>query len=84
VPKQFLELVLANPVVLLIIEDRHQHVQVPKQFGEADLALERNAEIRTVAPLRERCVERMSRGLDGVAERLEQRAQECLAAATRQ
>ena len=81
VAKQLLDLVVADPVVLLIIEDRDEHVQVRQQVAQSARRSQRDGEQPARAERRHALVECVTRRFDLVAERLEQRAEERLAAA---
>jgi hypothetical protein len=70
--EQLLDLRVADPVVLLTIQHRQQHIQMAQQIAEADLAAEADREVGALAPLGELLVESVARGRDLVAERLEQ------------
>jgi hypothetical protein len=78
--KQLLDLVVADPVVLLRVEHRHEHVEVRQQVAQPALAGEPERVVAARAPLRETLVERVVDRLDDVAERLEQLARDLLAA----
>jgi hypothetical protein len=85
VAQQLLDLVVADPVVLLVVQHRHQHVQVREQLGEPLRSRERDREVAAVAPLgRQRGIERVRLGRHRPPERLEQPAQELVAAAAGQ
>ena len=80
VAQQFLHLVLADPVVLVVVEHRHEDVEVGQQVGERTSRAV-SGELAAVAPVGELRVERDRRDLDAVAQRLEEPAHERLAAA---
>ena len=79
--QQLLDLVVADPVVLLIVENRNEHVQVRQQVAQPARRAQRDREQPARTEDRHALVELVARRLDRVAERLEQRAEECLAAA---
>jgi len=80
VPKQLLDLVVPNPVVLLIIENRNQDVQVRQQVAQPACRAERNGEQPARTEGRHALVEFVTDCFDRVAERLEQRSEERFAA----
>ena len=57
--QQLLQFVLADEVVLLVVEDRNEHVEVRQQFGQRFRAADRGRVIRTLAPLGKPFIERM-------------------------
>ena len=79
--KQLLDLVVPDPVVLLIVENRNEHVQVRQQVAQPARCSQRNREQPARAERRHALVEFVTRRFDRVAERLEQRAEKRLAAA---
>ena len=81
VAQQFLELVLSDEVVLVVVEHGNEDVEVGQQVGECPLGAELHCEVGPLAPGGERGVERVVLGVNLVAERLEQAAQQRLAAA---
>ena len=82
--EQLFHLLLADVVVLEVVEDRNQDVQVRQQFAQRRGLRERHGVVRTLAPLGELLVQRIPDGLDLVAQRLEDFVQEVLAAPARQ
>ena len=86
VAQQLLDLVVADPVVLVVVEHRDEHVEVREQVARArTVAVERHGEVRGSRPTpgtRSSSGWRSAR--DRVAERLEQPPQQRLAAAARQ
>src|SRR5205085_3436890 len=78
-----LDLVLADPVVLLAVENGHEHVEVREQLAQRARRLELDGEVGAVAPLGEGFVEGVALGAHLVAERLEEAAKERLAPAAR-
>ena len=81
VAKQLLDLVVAHPVVLLIVENRNEHVEMRQQVAQPACRAERDGEQPARAERRHALVELVPRRLDLVAERLEQAAKKRLAAA---
>src|SRR5207253_7043023 len=84
VPQEFLDLVVADPVVLVIVEDRHEDVQMREQVRQALRRAQRDGEVPARTPVRVRLIERMLLGSHLVAERLEEAAQESFPASTGQ
>jgi hypothetical protein len=82
--EQLASLVLADPVVLVVVEHRQQHVEMRQQVGEPHPARETDRQVPTGAPGRELVIEGEGGRLDLVAEGLEQRPQHRLAASDRQ
>ena len=56
--EQLLDLGCADPVVLLVVEHRDEHVQVGEQVLQADIGLQGHPLVRRLAPLREALVQR--------------------------
>jgi hypothetical protein len=79
--KELLDLVVSDPVVLLIVEHRDEHVQVRQEFAQASRCPKRDSKQPARAERRHALVKFVAGCLDLVAERLEQRAEESLAAA---
>src|SRR3954447_3261747 len=81
VTKQLLDLVVPNPVVLLIVENRNQDVQVRQQLTQPACRAQRNREQPARTERRHALVEFVTGRFDRVAERLEQRSEELFPAA---
>jgi hypothetical protein len=81
--KQFLHLILADPVVLSVVEHWDQDVQVREQVSQRRF-LNRDRKVGTPAPFGEPFIERTPSCLHHVSQRLEDIPQEPLAAAHRQ
>jgi hypothetical protein len=81
VTKQLLDFVVPNPVVLLIIENRNEHVQMRQQVAQPTRCSKRHCKQSARAKGRHALVEFVACRIDRIAERLEQRAEECLATA---
>lgn len=71
-PHELVDLGLVDPVVLVVIEDRQEHVQVGEQLREPPFRDETQAHMATVSPIGVRRIERDRRHLDLVAQGLEQ------------
>src|SRR6266568_1431227 len=82
--QEFLEFLLANEIVFLIVEHRHEDVEVRQQLTKATFAIQSNREISTRPPFWKCRVEWQFVRLHDIAERLEETTEERLAAATRQ
>lgn len=76
---EFLHLVVADPVVLVVVEDRNQHVQVRQELAEPPPGAQGHCEIPAGTPVGIQLVKRVLRGLHLVAQGLEQSAKERLA-----
>ena len=48
-PKQLLDLVLADPIVLLVVEHRDQHIEMRQQAPQRGHAAQRQVPIRSLA-----------------------------------
>ena len=81
---QLLDLAVADPVMLRVVEDRDQDVEMREELGERRRLPQRHREVRALAPLRMPIVERQSSRVDVVAERSEDVGEKPLAAAHRQ
>ena len=82
-PDQLVDLVVADPVVLGVVEDRQQDVQVIQRISEPDAASEVNVEIPRLPPRRNGGIQRDGGRRDLPAERREQAAQQVGAATAR-
>ena len=80
---QLVDLVVADPVVLRVVQHGQQHVQVVERIGEPDACGQPDVEVARLAPLGHGRIELPGRGLDLPAERLEQAAQQVGPAAAR-
>src|SRR4029078_10360036 len=78
--KQLLEFVLADEVVLVVVENRDEDVQVGQEIGQCSLGPELHGEVGALAPGRERRIQRVMLGAALVAQGLKQASQQCLAA----
>ena len=78
--QQLLKLILADEVVLGVVEDRDQDVEVGQQVRESREFADRHGEVRALAPLGEPLVQRVPHRLDRIAQRLENGPEEPLAA----
>ena len=79
--KQLLDFVVPDPVVLLIVENRNEHVQVRQEVAQPARCSERDRKQPAWAERRHALVEFVACRFDRVAERLEQRSEESFAAA---
>jgi len=84
VPEELFHLVVANPVMLVVVEHRDEDVQVREQVSKGGGHRQLDGEVGPLAPLGERFVERVPCGDDGITERLKELAEQCLAAAAGQ
>ncbi len=82
-PDQLVDFVVADPVVLGIVEDRQQDIQVIEGIGQPDVPAQVNVEIARLTPVRNGRIQRDGGRRDLPAERLEQAAQQVSAAAAR-
>jgi len=82
VAHQLRDLVVADPVVLVVVQHRDEHVEVREQVAQARRGAQRERIVGALAPVRKKRVERMGRDVDGVAQGLEQPAQQPRAIAT--
>ena len=81
VAQQLFDLVVTNPVVLLVVEHRNEHIEVRQQVAQPARRAKRDGKQPARAERRHALVELMAGRFDLIAERFEQPAQECLAAA---
>ena len=70
-PKELLDFVIANPVVLLVVHHRDQDVQMREQLVQRPRRPEHDREDATWTERRHLLVQRMTHGIDVIAERLE-------------
>ena len=82
--QQLIDLVVADPVVLFLVEHRHQDIEMLQDIGQACRDRQGDIQIDTVTPLRKGRIQGQGRGGNDVAQRFEQAAQDGLAAAARQ
>ena len=82
--EQLRDLVVADPIVLLRVEHRDQHIQVRQQLTQPHLTAQMDGVVATRPPLRKLLVERMLHCIQRVAERLEQPPRDLLTACDRQ
>ena len=83
VTKQLFDLVLADPVMLVVIQHRNQNVEMGQQIAQSTVRFQCRGEIGALAPFRKLLIERMSSCRHFVAERLEESPQNKFSAATR-
>jgi hypothetical protein len=81
VPQELLDLGLANPVVLVVVEDGNEDVEMGQQVAQAAPRGQLDAPVRAVPPGREVAVQGMPSGRHVVAARLEERTEKAFAAA---
>ena len=81
--QEFLDFIVADPVVLLRVQDGNQHVEVSEEIRKAHISAQLNRVVRTLAPFREPLVQGMMLCRHLVAQRLEQLPQEWFAASAR-
>src|SRR5256885_16704226 len=82
--KEFVHFLLADPIVLVVVEYRDQHVQVRQKLMQWNRVGQLDGEVGAFAPIGEVLVQRVPRRGDGVAKWLEQSAQQSFAAAAGQ
>src|SRR5581483_8179159 len=70
--KQFVHLRIPDVIVLLVVENRQQHVEMRQDVVDRRMSAERKAEIRARAPIREFLVEWNRHSANVVAKRIEQ------------
>ena len=70
--QQLVYFIVADPVMLVVVQYRQQHIQVGQQVLEPGFRCEAHAEVWAGAPLRKARIERVSLNLNSVAERLKQ------------
>src|SRR5262249_10625748 len=78
--QQLLDLIVSNPVVLLVVQYRDQYVQVRQQLAQSPRRSQRDSEQPARPESGHALVEFVAGRLDLVAERLEQRAKKSVAA----
>ncbi len=70
--QQLLDLVVGYPVVLLIVEDRNQHIEVGEQILQPNSTCDGQCDIGRRSPFRELVVKLRALHFYGVAQRLEE------------
>src|SRR5260221_2133004 len=80
--KELRNLIVADIVMLVVIENRNQDIQMRQEFAEPDFATESHSKVSAEPPLRVGIIQRMRDRFDGVAKRLEEPPRERLATAT--
>lgn len=78
---QFIDLVVADPVVLVVVQNRDEHVEMRKQIAEPPDAPDGHGEIVAQSPVSVLLIERALLSAHLVTERLEEAPQESLAVA---
>ena len=73
--QKFLDLVVADPVVLVIVHDRDEDVQVRQKLAETLRGPQGNGEVAARSPVRIRGVEEVAGCTDLISQRLEQAPQ---------
>ena len=81
--EQLVHFIASDPVVLVVVQHGNQDVEVREQVLQTALAGQLDREVRAFTPLGKILIQRMPRGIDRVAQRLEQTAEQDFAAATR-
>src|SRR5206468_2719871 len=71
-PDPLLDLVVTDPVVLLVVEHGDQHIEMRQQVAQPASAPQSHAEVVALPPTRERLVQRQTRRFDLIAKRSEQ------------
>ena len=72
VAQEFIDLGVADVIVLLFVQHRQQDIQVGQKIVNGGVGAERQSEVVALAPFREFFVKRDLRCLDRISERLEQ------------
>lgn len=68
-PQQFLHFVVADPTMLIVVQDRQQDIEVGEQITQRDLGFEGEAKIAALAPIWEFFIERPRLNRNCVAQR---------------
>ena len=84
VAEQFVDFVISHPVMLFIVQDRHEHVEVRQEIAQAHLSLEFDGTIGTVAPVRKLFIQAVLSRRHHIPQRLEEVSQHAFATTTRQ
>jgi hypothetical protein len=58
-PQEFFHFRITNPIMLIVVEDRDEHIEMRQQITQANGALEPNGVVGTLTPLRKFLVERV-------------------------
>ena len=82
VVKQFCHLIITDPIMLVVIKDRNEHVKMRQQLMQRQSPFQGHTEIRAVTPVGKLVIQRMALGSDGVAQRFEQTAEKFFATTT--
>jgi hypothetical protein len=84
IPEEFRHLILANPVMLLVIQDGDQHIQMAQQVAQAQSAGQGDGVVLAVAPFGRTLVQGMRFPGDVIAQGLKQTSQHGFAPGTGQ
>src|SRR5688572_29927658 len=82
VSQELLNLIVANPVVFLVVQNRNEHVYVRQQILQANFGTEFDGVVRTVSPFRKCLVQWMTLRVHCVTERFKKPAQKSLTTST--
>src|SRR2546423_1067679 len=82
--KQFGNLIVAHPIMLIIVENRDEHVEMSKQLLQGHIRSKFNLVICTVAPIGKTLVQSETLGCDRIPERFKNLSEELLASPARQ
>jgi len=81
--EEFLDFVISNPIVFVVIQDRNENIEMGEQIPQSSFGLKCDREVSTLAPLWKFLVKWVADGRDLVAQWLEQAPKYALATATR-
>src|SRR6266480_746132 len=73
-PQELLDFVITYPIVLIVIQNWHEHIEVGQQLAQAAGSLKRDCKIRTHPPFRALFVQ----GVAGYHQRIAQRFKKAL------
>src|SRR5438067_1543174 len=82
--QQLLYLVVANPVMLAVVEDGNQDVKVGEQFGQRGCLADSHGKVWAFSPFGKPLIQRGTHSIHRVTQRLENSMQKPLAAPYRQ
>src|SRR5712691_8869520 len=82
-PQELLDFVITYPIVLIIVQNWHQHIEVRQQLAQATGSLKRDCKIRTHPPFRALFVQDMARYHQRIAQRLKKPLEKAFTATTR-
>ncbi len=80
--QKFFHFVIANPIVLIVVQHRNEHVKMRQKLLQRQSRIQFDMEIRAFSPVGKLLIQRQPPRGDSVAKRLEHFSQKILATTT--